>query len=115
MHYIQCNPKKEKKKKKKRSNTLPRCVQGQVTVFGFHSSASLGKYMQNLYPAWSKAPVGISMYAPCPSSSMLLATEMVCIPGKESPIFSLHISILKKTEDDNDSEDEMGGTVVRGR
>lgn len=45
---------------------------------------------------------------------MLLATEMVCIQGKGSPIFFPHISISKKTEDDNDSEDEMGGMVVGG-
>lgn len=83
-------------------------------MFGFHSTASLGKYMQNGYSAWSKVTVDISIYAPWPSSSMLLVTEMVCIPEKEIPIIIFHISILNKTEDDNDIEDEVGGTVVGG-
>lgn len=45
---------------------------------------------------------------------MSLVAEMVCIPGKESPMFFSRVYFSKKIEDDNDSGDEMGGTVVGG-
>ena len=71
-----------------------------MTVFGFHSTASLGRFTQNRYAQW--------VYLCMPLVQVNIAGDC----DDTSPIYFC-MSISKKTEDDNDSENEIRRTVIR--